>query len=129
MILSPRDINPDADNHDVDNDASLLCSTKILFMIGPIFAKEVENPDYSGIGDGKDHNDQHGPGLRRKSSIYEVEYCSTFHELYSQLHVPMKHMGRIGYFATDIKVFHQYGICINVAGEKTIADQAEPRIR
>lgn len=119
--------NSDADNHDVDNDASLLCSTELL--VGPIFGKAAESPDFWGIADGKDHNYEHGSGLRCKSSIYEAEHCSTFHELYSQLHIPMKHMGRIGYVATDIKVCHQNGISINVAGEKTIADQDEPRIR
>lgn len=121
--------NPDAYNHDVDEDASLLCSMKFSFMVGPIFAKEVESPDYWGIGDGKDHNYEHGPGLRRKSLIYEVEQCCIFHELYSDIDIPMKHMGRIGYVATEIKVRHQNGISINVAGEKTIADQDEPRIR
>lgn len=96
------DNNPDASEHDVDCDDSMVCSTDKLFFILKGAAREH---DYWGIGDDQDHNDRHGSC--RIGAIYEAKHCTTFHELFSHLRIPMKHMGRIGQICTDITIYHQ----------------------
>lgn len=120
-----EDNNPDVNEYDVDSDAALLCSTVLLMDSGQIFAKESTSPDYWGIGDGQDHKES----CSRNGAIFQDKYCSTFHDLYSRLGVPMKHMGRIGRVYADIKVFYQNGVSIDLAGDQPVAAQDEPRIR
>ena len=94
--------NPDADEHDVDCDASLLCTTGQSDG-GRIFLKDISDLNYCGMGDGRDHNDR--PGCN--GSIYEEKHCWTFHEICDHQHVPMKHMGRIGGVDFELTVLHQ----------------------
>lgn len=96
-----KDKNPGASEHDVDEEASLLCSV----LLPDNFSEDVASLDYWGIGDARDHNDGHGSG--HKGSIYEARHCMTFHELHSHQCIPMKHMGRIGIVISDIKILHQ----------------------
>ena len=116
--------NPEANENDIDSEAQLLCSTSLL-LNGLIFAKDVNSLEYCGIGDGQDHKES----SLNENSIFQVQHCSTFHDLYSCLGVPMKHMRRIGRVYSDIKVYHQNGVEIDLAGEQPIASQDEPRIR
>lgn len=120
-----EDNNPDASEHDVDSDAALLCSTVFLMDIEKISAKESKSPDYWGIGDEKDHKESSYPN----DPVFQAKHCSTFRDLYNRLGVPMKHMGRIGRVYTDIKVYHQNGVTVDLIGEHPVACQDEPRIR
>lgn len=116
--------NPDADEYDIDSEAQLLCSTGFL-MNGLIFAKDVTSTEYWGIGDGQDHKEN---SIRNDTIFYE-KHCSTFHDLYSRLAVPMKHMGRIGRVYSDIKVYYQNGVLIDLKSEPPFESQDEPRVR
>ena len=114
-----EDNNPDASDHDVDSDAALLCSTVLLMDSGKISEKESNSPDYLGIGDRKDHKEF----SHRSDTVFREKHCSTFHDLYSRLGVPMKHMGRIGRVYTDIKVYHQNGVVIDLTGDQPVSSQ------
>jgi hypothetical protein len=96
-----EDKNPEASEHDVDKEASLLCSV----LLPNDFSEDATSLDYWGIGDARDYNDGHSSGL--EDSIYEARHCITFHELHSHQCIPMKHMGRIGVVISDIKILHQ----------------------
>jgi len=114
---------PDSCEH--FEDCGTLCTAKKLVK-RPISAVNAAKADYYGIGDSVDHND------RRHFSdvpVNQIRHCLTFHELYDHLYVPMKHMMRIGRVFTDIVVWHQNGIDINLAGEQVIAVMDEPEIK
>jgi hypothetical protein len=117
--------NPDASTGDVDCDAALLCEAMSLERI-VISAAEAGKEDYWGIGDRKDHNDRHG---LCDNPVYQTRHCLTFHELSEHLHVPMKHMGRIGHVFADIVIRHQNGIRVDLMGERAVAVRDSPRIR
>lgn len=116
--------NPDSNEYDVDSDAALLCTT-LLVGCGPIFAKDITSPGYCGIGDGQDYKE----GSPCNGTIFRAKHCSTFHDLYSRLGVPMKHMGRIGRVYSDIKIYYQNGVAIDLAGDRTVVSQDAPRVR
>lgn len=103
--------NPEGYENDIDSEAQLLCSTGLL-LNGLIFSKDVNSPDYCGIGDGRDHKES----SLHENSIFQAQHCSTFHDLYSNLGVPMKHMGRISKVNSDIKVYCQN--CVEIDKEK-----------
>ena len=119
-----EDNNPAANKYDVDSDAALLC-TPLLVGCGPIFAEDITSPGYCGIGDGQDYKES----KTLNCSIFHEKHCSAFRDLYSFLGVPMKHMGRIGHVCTDIKVYHQNGVAIDLDSVQIVASQDEPRIR
>ena len=116
---------PDGSRDDIDSDSGLLCTMKHLEGL-PLFRKPEDNRLWY-IGDGQDHNDR--PRGSRNEEIYNVLHCATFHELFSHMHMPVKHAGRIGRVYTDIIVRHQNGICIDLKGEQAVAGSDEPRVR
>ena len=114
----------DACHDDIDSDTGYLCAMKLLVQ-GPIF--HYRGKQHWGIDDGQDHNDR--PRGRRSEEIYNVRHCATFHELFSHMHMPLKHAGRIGFVFTDIIVRHQNGIRIDLKGERAATVRDEARIR
>lgn len=118
-----RDDDPySEDNMPDSTDDDLLCKIKLL----------VDKLDFScgsklhrGIGDDQNNNDCH----TRKEEIYNVRHCATFHELFSHMHMPLKHAGRIGRVCTDIIMRHQNGVKVDLKGEVVIAVRDAPRIR
>ena len=91
-----EDNNPEASVNDIDENSALLCRSRLLAFAAS--RAEADDPEYWGVGDCQDHNDR-GCG----EGIYRERHCATFHEIYDHLHVPMKHMGRIGSVYTDIR--------------------------
>ena len=89
----------------------MLCLTNLL-ECGGGFLKDVSDP-YYGIGDNEDHNGFNRIVHTQKSSIYRVNHCITFRELYDLQGIPMKHMGRIGMVCADIRVLHQNSATVN----------------
>ena len=117
-----EDNMPDGSQCDIDSNTALLCTMKLLVQ-GPIFRYGSEH--HWGIGDDQDHNDCHS----RPEEIYNVRHCATFHELFSHMHMPVKHAGRIGSVYTDIIIRHQNGIKVDLKGQMATAIRDEPRIR
>ncbi|WP_298432903.1 hypothetical protein [Geobacter sp.] len=106
----PFSDNQAASKDDWDRDTSLICTIKDSLR-GKITAAEAADPDYYGIGDDQDHNDCYA---LTDNPVCQVRHCATFHELYDHLRIPFKHMGRIGMIWSDIKVWHQNAIDIDV---------------
>lgn len=105
--------DPNFSEHDQDSDVTLICVLKDIK--GRINAEEAADPEYTGIGGNWDHNE----GINKSDSeLFTVRHCASFHELYSHLGIPFKHMERIGRIYTDIKVIHQNGITIDLKGRK-----------
>jgi hypothetical protein len=122
-----EDNDADASEDDVDSDATLLCETKHLGGPIVISADMAAREDYWGIGDRQNHNDR--KSLTLENPIYKVRHCLSFHELYDHLHVPMKHLRRIGRVFADIKITYQNGINVDLTGEKATAMRDQPRVR
>lgn len=120
-----EDNMPDGSHGDIDSNIGLLCTMKYLENL-PLF-KLTKDDGLWYIGDNQDHNDW--PRGSRGEEIYNVRHCATFHELFSHMHMPVKHAGRIGRVYTDIIVRHQNGICIDLKGERAVAVRDEPRNR
>ena len=116
---------PDGSRDDIDSNIGLLCTIKHLEDL-PLFRKPEDDGLWY-IGDDQDHNDR--PRGSRNEEIFNVRHCATFHELFSHMHMPVKHAGRIGRIYTDIIVRHQNGIWIDLKGERAVAVRDEPRIR
>lgn len=116
---------PDGSHGDIDGNIGLLCTIKYLKNL-PLFVKPADDGRWH-IGDDLDHNDW--PRGSRSEKIYNVRHCSTFHELFSHMRMPVKHAGRIGRIYTDIIVKHQNGICIDLKGKRTVAVRDEAGIR
>ncbi len=116
---------PDGSRDDIDCHIGLLCTMKNLENL-PLF-KKPEDDGHWYIGDGQNHNDR--PLGSRKGDIYNTSHCATFHELFSHMHMPVKHAGRIGGIYTDIIVRHQNGIRIDLKGGMATVVRDEPRIR
>jgi len=116
---------PDGSRDDIDCHIGLLCTMKYLEHL-PLF-KKPEDDGHWYIGDGQNHNDR--PRGSRDDEIYNTSHCATFHELFSHMHMPVKHAGRIGQIHTDIIVRHQNGFRIDLKGERAVAVRDEERIR
>lgn len=116
---------PDGSRDDIDCHIGLLCTIKNLENL-PLFRKPEDDGHWY-IGDGQNHNDR--PRGSRNEEIYNTSHCATFHELFSHMHMPIKHAGRIGQIHTDIIVRHQNGIRIDLKGEWAVAVRDEERIR
>lgn len=122
------DYNSPENDHDVDDDSSMLCKTDLLICLSR-FPEDGTESYQIDSGDDIDYNDLRGLNLSRdrKNSIYKAKHCATFHELYSHQYIPMKHLGRIGTVCADIKVLHQN--TVDVPGVKRrCAQSSDPKI-
>ena len=113
--------NDAANRHDWDIDAALMCNME--YISGPSWLSEINDPDYRGIGDNRDHNDMRGSVSN--NPVRSVSHCELFHRLISHHGVPIKHLKRIGRIWTDFKVQYQTGVEIDLNCETTNVKQIE----
>lgn len=113
--------NDAANEHDVNEDASMLCTTDLIFCL-PRFPEDDADSYQTGRCEDIDYNDLRGlkPSRNCNNSIYREKHCITFHELYSDHGIPMKDLGRIGMVCTDIKVLHQNTVVVDLRGESGV---------
>lgn len=109
-------------NDDIDCDTSFLF--KVTRLVNAFNNEEEE--DYWGIGDNCDHNDVRGS---YDEGIFSVRHCTTFHELFDHMHMPMKHAGRIGSIGSIITVQHHNWVNVDLKSDPVVSELDEPRIR
>ncbi|MGV1098732.1 hypothetical protein ACUUL3_04900 [Thiovibrio sp. JS02] len=97
-----KENNQETNADDIDHDITLICAT--TRFPGKISPRKASNQDYAGIGDNRDYNDLRHLG---NCELFQVRHCGIFHEMYSHLHVPLKHLGRIGRIAAEFRIFHE----------------------
>lgn len=94
--------NDDANEHDWDNDASLMFTLKNLESYSP--ERKYAALDCWGLGDDQDHNDVSDSD----NPVYQAKHCKLFRELTNYYYgVPIKHFNRIGTICAHFEVIYQ----------------------
>ncbi len=111
--------NDAADEHDWDRDAALMCELKPITT--PHRLNEIHDPEYFGLGDDRDHNENRGRGCA--DPVVQARQCNLFHMLTSNCGVPRSHLKRIGMIWSDIRVINQTAVTIDLTGKNIVARQ------